>query len=298
MSLDNYRIQRHLATGGYAVVHQAVDQRCNECVALKFIDKERADDPHHLDDVRAEVDIFSSLDHRYICKFREVIETPTQFIIAMELLAGGTLLEYVNTHDLSDREIRTFFVQLIDALKYMESVHVCHRDLRLDNICLDNRRTVKVIDFGFGHRYDPADPTMDVQCGTPQYSAPEVLRGDPYAPSVDVWSAGVILYAMAAGALPFNGDTREDIAHAVVTDEPDFPPSLGPLLTDLLTRLLTKDPAARIPLGDILAHAWVTSTESASQGGGAPRGAVPSAESPPKGWWARLKQRFAKKKKT
>jgi hypothetical protein len=69
-----------------------------------------------------------------------------------------------------------FFVQIIGALKYFAEEHVCHRDLRLDNICLDNHRTVKVIDFGFGHRYDTENPSMNVQCGTPGYSAPDLMR--------------------------------------------------------------------------------------------------------------------------
>jgi serine/threonine protein kinase len=89
MSLENYKIQRLIATGGYAKVFQAVDLRTNTCVALKFIDKVREDDPTHSDDIQAEVDIFGSLNHPYVCKFHEVIDTPREVVIAMELLSGA-----------------------------------------------------------------------------------------------------------------------------------------------------------------------------------------------------------------
>jgi serine/threonine protein kinase len=296
MSLSSYLVQRVIATGGYAKVCQAVDLRTNQCVALKYIDKERDGDPHHLDDVRSEVDIFSSLSHAHICKFHEVVETPTQVVIAMELLGGGTLLEYVNGHELGEQDARRFFGQLLSALAYLAEQRVCHRDLRLDNICLDNRRNVKVIDFGFGHRCDPAAPHMDVLCGCPEYCAPEMLRGEPYLASVDVWSAGVILYAMAAGALPFFGETREETAHLVLTQQPAFPPALSPALADLLARVLAKDPAARLSLAEIAAHPWMHAQEGAPSG--AARGApLPAAQTPPRGWWARLKAKFKGKRK-
>jgi serine/threonine protein kinase len=294
MSLSDYQVQRLIAHGGFAKVFQAVDKRINQCVALKFIDKKRQNDPNHLDDVRAEVDIFRSLNHAHVCRFHEAIDTPDEVIIAMELLTGGTLLEYVNSHDLTEQDVRHFFTQLLSALNYLSEQGVCHRDLRLDNICLDARRNVKVIDFGFGHRLDPASPHMDLLCGCPEYCAPEMLREEPYTASADIWSAGVILYAMAAGSLPFYGETREETVQLVISQALEFPEAMSAELVDLLRRILVKEPAGRASLAEIAAHPWV---RGSGAGHAARRSHVPESESPPHGWWHRLKAKFMGKKK-
>jgi serine/threonine protein kinase len=293
MTLENYKVQHLIAAGGYAKVYQAVDKQKNECVALKFIDKVRPGDPTHLDDVRAEVDIFRTLEHPNICKFYEVIETADQFVIAMELLAGGTLLDYFNSHELTDQEIGNFFSQLLSAMIYLRSCNVCHRDLRLDNICLDGRRNVKVIDFGFSCRYDPG-LVMDTLCGCPEYCAPEMLQGLTYTAAVDVWSAGVILYTLAVGELPFSAETREETTDLVLDTEPEYPETIRPDLVNLIKGLLEKDPAKRLRLEQIEEHSWIKGLREKEKPADSARktaGAVARSETPPKGFWQWLKSK-------
>jgi serine/threonine protein kinase len=137
---------------------------------------------------------------------------------------------------------------------------------------------------------------MDMLCGCPEYCAPEMLREEPYLASVDIWSAGVILYAMAGGELPFFGETREETGHLVLTQQLEIPESMSPELADLLRHILIKDPAGRYSLAEIAAHPWMQGGERSTQGA-ARNVPLPAAQTPPRGWWAKFKAKFKGKKK-
>jgi serine/threonine protein kinase len=255
------------------------------------MDKVRAEDPTHLEDIRTEIDIFGSLDHPYICRFFRAIETDAQVIIAMEYLDGGTLLDYMNAKaELPEAEIHAYFAQIISAISYLHTNIVCHRDLRLENLCFDSRHNLKVVDFGLSCRFNPARPLMDVPCGCPSYGAPEVfLRGD-YTPLVDIWSAGVILYTLAVGRLPFPGNTPDEVLTYIGGQGPSFPAFLSDALIDLLRQILVREPANRFWVADIQTHPWMAAATAlgAPSGGGGKRRVS---------WWQRVKAKFRRKEK-
>ena len=136
----------------------------------------------------------------------EVISTPTDIIFVLEY-AGGELFNYIVAHGrMSEPRARRFFQQIISGIEYSHRLKIVHRDLKPENVLLDDDLNVKIADFGLSNEISDGD-FLTTSCGSPNYAAPEVIRGGIYAgPEIDVWSSGVILYVMLCGRLPFEDD--------------------------------------------------------------------------------------------
>ena len=136
----------------------------------------------------------------------EVISTPTDIIIVLEY-AGGELFNYiVNNGRMPEPRARRFFQQLISGIEYSHKLKIVHRDLKPENVLLDDDLNVKIADFGLSNEIKDGD-FLKTSCGSPNYAAPEVIRGGLYTgPEIDVWSCGVILYVMLCGRLPFEDE--------------------------------------------------------------------------------------------
>ncbi len=136
----------------------------------------------------------------------EVISTPSDIIIVLEY-AGGELFNYIVANGRMDEpQARRFFQQLISGIEYSHHLKIVHRDLKPENVLLDDDLNVKIADFGLSNEIKDGD-FLKTSCGSPNYAAPEVIRGGLYTgPEIDVWSCGVILYVMLCGRLPFEDD--------------------------------------------------------------------------------------------
>lgn len=147
----------------------------------------------------------ATLDTRMARRY-EVISTPTDIIIVLEY-AGGELFNYiVNNGRMPEPRARKFFQQLISGIEYSHKLKIVHRDLKPENVLLDDDLNVKIADFGLSNEIKDGD-FLKTSCGSPNYAAPEVIRGGLYTgPEIDVWSCGVILYVMLCGRLPFEDD--------------------------------------------------------------------------------------------
>jgi maternal embryonic leucine zipper kinase len=135
-------------------------------------------------------------------------------MLALEYLPGGSLRDYLKrkcNRKISETETKMYFGQIIDAIKYMHSKNIFHRDLKLENILLDYKKDIKIIDFGYSVEWEPEDE-LTVFWGTTPYMAPEMVNKEKYwGHHVDVWAIGVITYALLAGNLPFNGKNEEEL---------------------------------------------------------------------------------------
>ena len=155
------------------------------------------------------------LRHNHVVKIFETIETVQHIIIVMEICAGGDLLNYVRKRrKLNEPVAKKIFKQILDGLCYIHSKNIAHRDIKLDNILLDGRGNVKIGDFGVSKQIS-SNLIMLEQCGTPAYIAPEILRNKGYGLNVDLWSAGVVLYAMLYGTVPFKGASMEELHNLI-----------------------------------------------------------------------------------
>lgn len=150
------------------------------------------------------------------------------------------------------------FAQLVGAVSYVHNMSCVHRDLKLENILLDKHENVKLCDFGFTREYEGKMNYLQTFCGTVCYSAPEMLKGEKYAgEKVDVWSLGIILYALLTGELPFDDDDDMETKHKILGSEPTYPESIPPDAKALIVQLLSKRPLHRPTLADILTNPFL-----------------------------------------
>ena len=173
----------------------------------------------------------------------------------LEYVEGGELFDYVSCCGaLPEEEAVRLFRQIIAGLSYCHRFNICHRDLKPENILLDSQRNIKLADFGMA-ALQPADRWLNTSCGSPHYAAPEIIYGRKYrGDKADIWSVGIILFAMLNGFLPFDGGDVTSTLRLVKKGEYYLPPSLGAEASDLIQRILQKRPEDRISMNGIWAH--------------------------------------------
>lgn len=197
--------------------------------------------------------------HPHIARLYEVIVTETLVWLVLEYCPGDELYNYLVQHGrLPADKVQKIFTQLVGAVSYVHQQSCVHRDLKLENILLDKHENVKLCDFGFTREYEGKANHLQTFCGTICYSAPEMLKGEKYAgEKVDVWSLGVILYALLTGELPFDDDDDAVTRNLILTAEPKYPEYIPADALTLLKRLLSKRPLLRPSLPEILAHPFL-----------------------------------------
>ena len=155
-------------------------------------------------------------------------------------------------------KVQKIFAQLVGAVAYVHNMSCVHRDLKLENILLDKNENVKLVDFGFTREYEGKMSYLQTFCGTICYSAPEMLKGEKYAAEkVDVWSLGIILFALLTGELPFDDDDDMVTKYKILASEPKYPDSMPPDAKSLVSQLLSKRPLLRPNLADILTNPFL-----------------------------------------
>jgi serine/threonine protein kinase len=215
---------------------------------------------HHFE---SEVMTLTPVNHPLIGRIYDVVEDSDSYCIVSEY-SPCDLLEYVNrARGVPEHECKVLFSQLVSAVGFLhDECHIVHRDLKLENVLLDRNRNIRLIDFGFAKSFADTQNMFLSRCGSPAYIAPEVVAGQPYTTAVDVWSLGVMLYAMATGALPFDAPDADSMLAQIAIIEPRFPPSLSADLTGLLAAMLQKDGARRISLAQVREHPWLGHTDA------------------------------------
>ncbi|CDK25894.1 unnamed protein product [Kuraishia capsulata CBS 1993] len=217
--------------------------------------------------VHREISALKRLAHPNIVRLEEVLQNEKYIGIVLEYASGGELFDYILEHKyLKDSMACRLFAQLVSGVDYMHSKGLVHRDLKLENLLLDKHRNVIISDFGFVNSLR-GNEFMKTSCGSPCYAAPElVVSSEPYeARKVDVWSCGIILYAMLAGYLPFDDDPQnpngDNIArlYQYITHSPlTFPEYIQPTPRDLLRKIIVPDPRSRVDLKAVRSHSWLT----------------------------------------
>ena len=253
--VGGYQLLSVLGNGSFMTAFKARHISCRKLCCMKAISKSASDEVRR--HFETEANVLSRISHPFIADFFEDFETDRDLIAVTEYVAGRSLLELVwETGKFSERLAQRVFAQLVSVVAYLhEAEHIAHRDLKLENIMLDENGNVKLIDFGYAAEFTQEFTEL---VGSPAYVAPEVAQGLKYNESVDIWSLGVVLYALVAGSLPFDGATTEVQLQKIVLMDPLMPDGISSELRDLLGRLLTKDPAHRIAIRGVLEHPWVS----------------------------------------
>jgi serine/threonine protein kinase len=203
------------------------------------------------------------MDHPFIVKLYDVINTDLHIFFVMEYLERGSLLDYPSTYGLlSEVEARRYFWQIQATLDYLHDVRkIAHRDLKPENSLLDRHHNLRLIDFGLSNSFSDEIPDFLSICGSPAYAAPELLNGQRYTKAVDIWSAGVVLYSFVTGALPFGDPVPAKMLTKIAYSDPLCPDFISPPLIDFLRKLFQRDAKRRITIQGIKAHPWFSRNE-------------------------------------
>jgi serine/threonine protein kinase len=209
-----------------------------------------------------EIVVMKLIQHPNIIHLYDVWETSTELYLILEYVEGGELFEHLcEKGRLSTSEALGYFQQIITAMDYCHRFNIAHRDLKPENLLLDENMNIKVADFGMA-AWQQTDSLLQTACGSPHYAAPELIRGEAYKGSAaDIWSCGVILYALLAGRLPFDDEDLVTLLNKVKSGDYEIPDAIDPLAKDLIRRMLEKDVSKRITIPDIQVHPFYRSQE-------------------------------------
>eukprot|EP01156_Anaeramoeba_ignava_P011272 Anaeramoba_ignava/a482563_30.p1 GENE.a482563_30~~a482563_30.p1 ORF type:complete len:373 (+),score=134.91 a482563_30:1092-2210(+) len=210
------------------------------------------------DKVQREIRMLKIFWHPHIIRLYEVLETKHRLFFVLEYACGGELFDYIlGRGKLQEDQARKFFKQILEGVEYCHNLNIAHRDIKPENLLLDRNGNLKIIDFGFANFLSPPN-LCKTYCGSPSYSAPELIMGQQYSGSkVDIWSIGVVLYCLLCGKLPFLGESPKEICRKIVAGEYKIPTNVSSEAQDLIKRILEKNVDKRLTMEEIKKHKWV-----------------------------------------
>jgi BR serine/threonine kinase len=249
--VGDYVLENTLGSGSTGKVKLAQHKITGRKCAIKIIRKSLIEDqPDLAVKICREIALMKLLNHPHLLSLFEVCESAQHLYIILEYAEHGELFDYLASHgSLSVEEGMSFFRQIIYGLEFLHLHGICHRDLKPENILLDHTNRIKIADFGFARwmRHSHADTS----CGSPHYAAPEIIKGETYdGRRSDIWSAGVVLYTLLSGTLPFDDTSIRGLLQKVKTGHyrmPDFPAPIK----ELIQGMLEVDPGKRITIAQI-----------------------------------------------
>ncbi|KAF2134265.1 kinase-like protein [Dothidotthia symphoricarpi CBS 119687] len=253
-NVGNYTLGKLIGKGSFGKVYLASHKLSNGSrVVLKSAKKDDAN-------LAREIHHHRQFTHPHIARLYEVIVTEELVWLVLEYCQGDELYNYLlQKGALEPSKVQRIFTQLVGAVSYVHNKSCVHRDLKLENILLDKHGDVKLVDFGFTREYEGKSNYLQTWCGTVCYSAPEMLKGEKYAgEKVDVWSLGIILYALLVGELPFDEDDETVTKMKILKEEPRYPENFPPQARELCSALLSKRPILRPTLAEILQNPWLS----------------------------------------
>ena len=252
--INNYMIKQTIGKGTFGKVKLGIHIPTNEKVAIKILEKNKMVEKDDFERVAREMSIIQLLNHPNVIKILDIFENDDNFYIVMEYCEGGELFNYiVKKRRLSDDEASYFYYQIINGLEYIHSLGVVHRDLKPENLLLTKDNTIKIIDFGLSNYF--SKKLLITPCGSPCYASPEMVSGQHYNGfRIDVWSTGIILYAMLCGYLPFEDKNNEVLFKTILECNVDYPRCLSGPSRDLMRKIMVTNPEKRITIPDIKQH--------------------------------------------
>ncbi|NXE18947.1 AAPK2 kinase, partial [Ardeotis kori] len=256
VKIGHYVLGDTLGVGTFGKV-KGEHQLTGHKVAVKILNRQKIRSLDVVGKIKREIQNLKLFRHPHIIKLYQVISTPTDFFMVMEYVSGGELFDYICKHGrVEEAEARRLFQQILSAVDYCHRHMVVHRDLKPENVLLDAHMNAKIADFGLSNMMSDGE-FLRTSCGSPNYAAPEVISGRLYAgPEVDIWSCGVILYALLCGTLPFDDDHVPTLFKKIRGGVFYIPEYLNRSVATLLMHMLQVDPLKRATIKDIREHEW------------------------------------------
>ena len=256
--ISNYEIIKTIGEGTFSKVKLGIHIPTGEKVAIKILEKSKIEDNEDLQCINREISFLKNLSHPNIISIYEIIETNESFYIIMEYAENDLFSYIVQKNFLNETIAKNFYLQILLSIEYIHKKKISHRDIKPENILLtENNTQLKIIDFGLANNY-LNNNLLSTSCGSPCYAAPEMVMGKKYnGIEIDIWSSGIVLYAMLCGYLPFEDDCDENIYRNVVLGKFDIPERLSFESKDLIKKILEVNPKKRIKLKDIKEHKFL-----------------------------------------
>ena len=251
--LGSYVINGLAGNGCSGTVYTATHIPTNKVVAIKEIEKTQKN-------VQQEISIMKMVNHPFIVALFEVLEDAFNYYLVMEFVEGITLLQYIKEQQskIADWVVKHILCQILSALHYLhQKLNVVHRDLKLENIMLDKYMNVRLLDFGLS-KINKNDE-LETSCGSMPYIAPELCLGHKYGPSVDVWSFGVIAYALLHKTFPFNDPNVAQFYKKVISNEPYYSPFISQDSMRIIKLCLNKNAEERPTVRGLIEESWIKS---------------------------------------
>lgn len=260
-TIGPWKLGKTLGKGSSGRVRLAKNMETGKLAAVKIVPKTKSSRPNALPyGIEREIIIMKLISHPNVMGLYEVWENKLELFLVLEYVDGGELFDYlVSRGRLSEKEAIHYFRQIIEGTAYCHSFNICHRDLKPENLLLDKKnKRIKIADFGMA-ALQTSNKLLETSCGSPHYASPEIVMGKTYngGPS-DVWSCGIILFALLTGHLPFNDDNIKRLLLKVQAGKYQMPQAISLEAQDLISRILVVDPDKRITINDILLHPLIT----------------------------------------
>ena len=257
--INQFQIKEIIGEGMFGKVKLAIHLLTNEKIAIKIFDKGKIKSKKEKEYIEREISILKKLNHYNTIKLFNIIQNNDFIYLIQEYINGKELLHFIeNNENLSEKDICKLYRQIIAGIEYMHEIGIAHRDLKLENILLNYKKDIKIIDFGLSNKYDrDIDELLHSSCGSPCYAAPEMIKGIEYhGINTDIWSSGIILYIMLCKKFPFNDKNNSKLYQKILSGKFIIPNNLSNEAKDLIINLLKVNPEERIKLDEIKNHPW------------------------------------------
>jgi len=258
--IGDYDIRGVIGEGSFSIVKLAYDNIQQRYFACKIVPKHRLMALNLVNRFESEIRINQQLHHPGVVALVDVLKDDVNFYVIMEFCPNGELFQFiVDKGRLQEDEAKHKIKQILETIKYIHSLGITHRDLKPENILLDQYGQMKISDFGLS-RFVDSNGLANTPCGSPCYASPECISGKPYnGKTTDIWSCGVILYAMVTGQLPWTKRNQAQLFSQIRKGEYSVPHYVSPECSDLIQQLMTVDFSRRITVDQALSHRWLDS---------------------------------------
>lgn len=261
--IGQYLLFGVIGDGAFSVVKLAKCSISGEFFACKIIPKERINTPNLFQRFENEIRINQQLHHPGVVTFIDLLQDENNYYVIFEFCPNGEIFQFiVDRSKLSEDEAKPLIRQLFETIKYIHMIGVTHRDLKPENLLIDKIGKIKISDFGLS-RFFLKDGLVSTPCGSPCYASPECISGKSYnGTTSDMWSLGIIFYAMVTGQLPWTKRNQAQLFQQIRKGEYDVPQFLSFECQDLIRKLLNVNTKFRLSAQQALDHPFLTGVPS------------------------------------